>query len=198
MWNQLKFILERPKAIARPWWTLPKICLVILKGVNQSKFFITKIFIWINPWPQGSLQKSFKGIWRTLYIPTVVHDRFSRIFIQGDFKPLWDNLSSCGGQMAWAWLFIWICLNILCLNSLIGASLGRWCKYGLFKLKKKPSVSQICRLVKSRLEQIWWTKEDMKIWRLIENIYMTISFARLVKRVAITWKDPQIPISFIR
>ena len=31
---------------------------------------------------------------------------FSRISIQGDFEPIWDTLSCCGGLLAWAWLFI--------------------------------------------------------------------------------------------
>ena len=31
-------------------------------------FFINKIFIWINPWPQDSLYKLFKDFWCTLYM----------------------------------------------------------------------------------------------------------------------------------
>ena len=31
-----------------------------LKGICPSIFFINKILIWINPWPQGSLQRSFR------------------------------------------------------------------------------------------------------------------------------------------
>ena len=45
MWNQLKFILERPKAIARPWWTLPKICFIIFKRYIPKQFFSLTKFL---------------------------------------------------------------------------------------------------------------------------------------------------------
>ena len=45
---------------------------------------------------------------------TVLHFRFSKNLIYGDFDPIKDTLSCCGGLRVWAWLFIKIYLDTLC------------------------------------------------------------------------------------
>ena len=57
----------KTKGLARPWWTLPKIFFITFRRHIPEQYFYQQNFIWINPWPQGSLQKLFKDLWCTLY-----------------------------------------------------------------------------------------------------------------------------------
>ena len=63
----LLFDKKRPKAVVRPWLMLQKIFLWYLKGIYLSYKNMIAFHFYINPWPQDSLWKSFKDIWRTLY-----------------------------------------------------------------------------------------------------------------------------------
>ena len=69
----------------------------ILKKLNNC-WYVYKIIL--------LLKKEVVKSKKDFYWKFIVNVRFSRFFSYGDFEPIGDNLSSCGGLRAWAWLFV--------------------------------------------------------------------------------------------